>query len=225
VHVSPDASPASRAAQAIRVWDLPTRLFHWLLTVLVVFSFVTAKVGGRWLDWHFYSGYAILTLLVFRLLWGFAGNRYARFASFVRGPRAVVDYVRGGPTSAGHNPLGALAVLLFLAALLLQGVTGLFTSDDIASEGPLLKLVSSDLGALLARVHRWNEKVLIAMVVLHLGAVAYYQWGRGRDLIVPMIRGDQHHAGLAGRDDALLRWRAAVLFAVAAGLVGWIVNL
>ena len=225
MHATPDAPRASSAPRPIRVWDLPTRLFHWLLAVLVVFSFVTAKVGGGWTAWHFYSGYAILALLVFRVLWGFAGNRYARFAGFVRGPRAVMAYVRGRTTVAGHSPLGALSVLLLLAALLLQGVTGLFTSDDIASEGPLLKLVSGETGALLARLHRWNEKVLIALVALHLVAVLFYQWGRQRDLIRPMLSGDQRHPGLPGSDDARLRWRAAVLFAVAAGLVGWIVNL
>ena len=225
MHLPRHASPDRAAPRRIRVWDLPTRLFHWLLAALVVFSFVTAKVGGAWIDWHFYSGYAILALLVFRLLWGFAGNRYARFASFVRGPRAIADYVRNGRALAGHSPLSALSVLLLLGALLLQGVTGLFTSDDIASEGPLLKLISGDLGTLLARLHRWNEKLLIALVVLHLAAVAFYHWGRGRDLIAPMFSGDQGHAGVPGRDDALLRWRAAVLFALAAGLVAWIVQL
>ena len=225
VPATPAASQPRAAPRAIRVWDLPTRLFHWLLAGLVIFSFVTAKVGGAWVDWHFYSGYAILALLVFRLLWGFTGNRYARFASFVRGPRAVMAYVRGGATFPGHSPLGALSVLLLLAALLLQAVTGLFTGDDIASEGPLLKLVSSEAGSLLARVHRWNEKVLIALGLLHVAAVVFYQWARGRDLIGPMLSGDQRHAGLPGRHDALLRWRAVVLFAFAAGLVGWIVNL
>ena len=226
MHAPPAAPRDSTTAQPIRVWDLPTRLFHWVLTVLVVFSFVTAKLGGGWISWHFRSGYAILALLVFRLLWGFAGNRYARFGNFLHGPGALLAFLRGGTYPPGHNPLGAVSVIVLLAALLLQGATGLFTSDDIASEGPLLKLVSSDAGALIARIHRWNEKVLVVLVALHLIAVLFYLWARNRDLIRPMISGDQWHVGMpAGRDDAQLRWRALVLFAVAAGLVGWLVNL
>jgi cytochrome b len=212
--------------RAVRVWDLPTRLFHWALTALVVFSFVTAKLGGAWVQWHFYSGYTILVLLVFRLLWGFAGGRYARFANFVVGPRAIVQFWRGSVHPPGHNPLGALSVVLLLAALLLQASVGLFATDDIASEGPLAKLVSSNASQLLSRVHRWNEKVLLGLLGLHVAAVLWYRSVRRIDLIGPMIMGDQRHAdAVPARDDAALRWRAVVLLALSAGLVAWIVNL
>jgi cytochrome b len=208
-----------------RVWDLPTRIFHWALAALVTFSFVSAKIGGAWTEWHFRSGYTILTLLLFRLLWGFAGGRTARFASFVRGPRSVLRYLRGGPaTTVGHSPLAAVAVLAMLAALLLQAGTGLFANDAIASEGPLAHLVSSAWSDRLTTVHRWGEKLLIALVVLHLAAIAFYAV-RGRNLLRPMIGGDAPVDAPATRDDAALRLRAAVLFSLAAALVALIATL
>ena len=222
----PAESEASSGAGRVRVWDLPTRLFHWTLAVLVGFSFTSAKVGGAWIEWHFYSGYTILALVTFRLLWGFAGSRYARFANFVRGPRAIAEYLRGGSARPGHNPLGALSVLAMLLCLLVQASTGLFATDDIASEGPLAKLVSASTAALLTRIHRWNEKVLLTLTILHLGAVFYYLLAGRRNLIVPMLTGDQQaHDAPAARDDPAMRLRAVVLLAVASGLVGYLVNL
>jgi cytochrome b len=212
--------------QRVRVWDLPTRLFHWLLAVLVVFSFVSAKIGGAWTDWHFRSGYAILTLLLFRLLWGFTGSRNARFANFIRGPRAIVAYLRGRfDPGDGHDPLGGWSVVMMLAVLLVQAAAGLFANDAIASEGPLAKLVSSAASDRLTTLHRWGEKLLIALVLLHLGAISYFELRRGRRLVAPMWTGDRAGARRAERDDASLRLRALFFLAIAAGLVGWIVNL
>lgn len=166
--------------ERVRVWDLPTRIFHWLLAVLVVFSFVSAKVGGSWTEWHFRSGYAILTLLLFRLLWGFAGNRNARFASFVRGPRAINRYLHGRlDPDHGHDPLGGWSVVTMLAVLFVQAAAGLFANDAIASEGPLAKLVSAAASERLTTLHRWGEKLLIALVLLHLGAVGFFELVRG----------------------------------------------
>lgn len=222
----PAESQSATGSNRVRVWDLPTRLFHWALAVLVGLSFASAKVGGAWIQWHFYSGYAILTLITFRLLWGFAGTRYARFANFVRGPRAIAAYLRSRPTLPGHNPLGALSVVAMLLCLLVQASSGLFATDDIASEGPLTKLVSNSTAALLTRIHRWNEKVLLALTALHLAAVFYYLLARRRNLIVPMLTGNQQaHGAPAARDDDAMRVRAAVLLAVAAGLVAYLVNL
>lgn len=222
----PALNERSTGADRVRVWDLPTRLFHWALAVLVGFSFFSAKVGGAWTQWHFYSGFAILALITFRLLWGVAGSRYARFANFVRGPLAIAAHLRSGQALPGHSPLGALSVLAMLLCLLVQGSTGLFATDDIASEGPLAKLVSSSTSALLTRIHRWNEKVLLALTTLHLAAVFHYLLARRRNLIVPMLTGDQQAPGApAARDDAAIRFRAVVLLAVAAGLVGYLVNL
>jgi len=220
------ASGGSPQPIRVRVWDLPTRLFHWALTALVIFSFVSAKVGVDWIQWHAYSGYTILTLILFRLLWGLAGSHYARFETFLRGPRAIASFLRDGAAVAGHNPLGALSILAILLSLLLQGATGLFATDDIVSEGPLMKLVSHSTGALLTRVHRWNAKALIALTVLHVAAVLYYLLARHRNLIVPMLTGDQHLDGAtAAEDDLATRIRAALLCAIAAGLVAYVVNL
>ena len=134
------------ASVTIKVWDAPVRLFHWLLAVLVAVSVSTGYIGGNVMRWHVWSGCAILGLLIFRLLWGFAGSTTARFAHFVRGPRAALGYARGllsrSPShTPGHNPLGGWMVLLLLASAALQAGTGLFSNDDIATEGPLDHLV------------------------------------------------------------------------------------
>ena len=152
-----------------RIWDLPTRLFHWTLVALIVFSVVTAKIGGNWMDWHTRSGYAILALLVFRVLWGLAGSRYARFASFVAAPRTALSYARERLTRAasaphaGHSPLGGWAVVAMLAVLGVQGASGLFANDDIVTEGPWAKFVSDATSDRLTTVHRYNEKVVYAL--------------------------------------------------------------
>jgi cytochrome b len=218
---------AAQGADRVRVWDLPTRLFHWTLVALTVFSVVTAKIGGNAIEWHFWSGYAVLSLLLFRLLWGVAGDRYARFANFVRGPRTVLAYLRGRHDGvAGHNPLGALSVLALLAAMLLQAVTGLFANDAIFSEGPLAKLVSGASSDRMTRIHSFNEWGLYGLIGLHLAAVAYHEWVRGRPTIRPMISGDRRGIQASpARDDAAIRLRAGVLLAAAASLVGYVVSL
>jgi cytochrome b len=213
----------------IRVWDLPTRLFHWILVLLIAFSVVTAEIGGNWLDWHMRSGYCILTLLLFRIMWGFAGSHHARFANFVRPPAAVFAYLRAlrngsAAAQAGHNPLGALSVVALLAALLLQASTGLFANDDSTStEGPLAKLVSNHTSNLLTLVHEINQWVLYTLIALHIFAIAYYYFGKRENLVVPMFTGDKSGAGLvAAADDARIRLRAAILLAVAGAIAGYI---
>lgn len=177
------------------------------------------------------SGYSILTLIVFRLLSGIAGSHYARFATFVRGPRQVratlVATVRGTATShAGHSPLGALSVLALLAALLVQASTGLFANDDIATEGPLAKPVSGAASELFTTIHRFNRYVILALVALYLAAIAFYFFVKRENLVGPMITGGKHDIDApAAANDGRLRVRALILAALAAGLVGYIVNL
>ncbi len=176
----------------VRVWDLPTRLFHWALAACIAGSLVSVNLGGNAVGWHFRFGYAILALLLFRLLWGFAGPRYARFASFPPSPAAVLRYLRGERgASPGHNPLGALSVYAMLAALALQAGTGLFATDDIMWDGPLKHLVSNAASATLTRVHKINRFVVIALVALHLVAIAWYAFARKERLVGPMIGGDK----------------------------------
>ena len=191
----PDASPPNndRPAQ-IPVWDLPTRLFHWLLVVLVAVSFTTGVVGGNAMTYHEYSGFAILVLLVFRIVWGFVGSRASRFSDFVKGPAAVWRYAvtlfRGDSERClGHNPMGGWSVLALLLALLIQVVTGLFANDDIITEGPLYMWVSKPVSDWLTRVHRINRFLVVALVATHLSAVLFYLWGKGENLIKPMITG------------------------------------
>jgi len=221
-------SRGGAGTRRVRVWDLPTRLFHWLLVALVALSVVTAKLGGLWLDWHMRSGYAILALLAFRLLWGVAGSRYARLAHFVRGPRIVLAYLRGRHPhdGAGHNPLGALSVVVILAVLLAQAATGLFTNDGSFTEGPLAKLVSSATGERLSTMHRWGELAVYALIALHLAAVLYYLLARGDNLIGPMITGDRRGIDAhPARDDLALWLRAVVMLLLAAGLTTYVVKL
>ncbi len=173
----------------VYVWDLPTRLFHWLLVVCVIGAFVTAKIGGALMVWHGRFGLAILGLLVFRLIWGFVGSTYARFAQFVRGPAAIRAYLKGEWHGQGHNPLGALAVLALLAALAAMVGTGLFANDDIAFFGYLAPLVSGDMSDRLTVIHLQIETLLMALVGLHVAAILFYALAKKRDLVRPMITG------------------------------------
>jgi cytochrome b len=207
----------------ILVWDLPLRLFHWLLVLLVVTSFVSAKIGGNALQIHMLSGYAVLSLLLFRLLWGFLGGTHARFASFIRGPAAVVAYLRGGGTGQhlGHNPAGAWSVIFMLAALLLQAATGLFANDDISTEGPLAKLVSKALSDRITGVHHLNVKLLLALIGMHLSAIVFYVFYKRENLVKPMLTGFKDAAGGPGEGAQKQGkiWLAAVLLALCAGCV------
>ena len=159
----------------IRVWDLPIRLFHWLLVVGIILSFVTVKIGGNVMELHARVGYCILTLIIFRICWGFIGSRHARFIHFVPSPKGLMNYLSGKTKAGlGHNPLGALSVLALLFSVGLQAVSGLFANDDIAFEGPLAKHVSNGMVELLTSIHHQNEKILIILIVVHLCAIFYY---------------------------------------------------
>jgi len=216
--------------ERIRAWDSPTRIFHWALAVLVVFSYATGKVGGQWMEWHLKSGYAVLALLIFRLAWGIVGSHTARFANFVSGPRAAFTYARailGGrpPLTVGHNPLGAWMVVLLLALLAAQAASGLFADDEIATQGPLAAKVSNALVERMSSFHYYNGWTIVAAVSLHVLAVAAYQWGLKVDLLGPMIHGWRTvPPGLRPANPARASaGLAAVLLAVAAALVYWLV--
>lgn len=220
-------------ARKVRVWDLPTRLFHWSLAACIAGSLVSVNLGGNAVGWHFRFGYAILALLLFRLLWGFAGPRYARFASFPPSPAAALRYLRGERSaSPGHNPLGALSVYAMLAALALQAGTGLFATDDIMWDGPLKHLVSNAASATLTRVHKINRFVVIALIVLHLASIAWYGFARKERLVRPMIDGDKvlgdaadrGQAAPAAADGARERILALVLLGVSAAAAWAIVT-
>ncbi len=214
-----------------RIWDLPTRLFHWLLAALAIFSFTTGKLGGDWLTWHFRSGYAIASLLLFRLLWGFVGSRYARFASFLPSPsriwRTLLSTGSDGlPASAGHSAVGTLSVYALLIVLAVQISTGVFTNDGSFNEGPWVKFISSALSDRLSTVHYYNHWLVVGLTVLHVAAIGFYLLVRRHDLITPMLTGDKLGlAAPAAEDGAAIRLRAAVLAIVAAGVVSYLVTL
>lgn len=175
--------------RTIAVWDGPLRLFHWLLLALVVGSVASAKIGGSAMVWHGRFGQAILGLIVFRLVWGLIGSRTARFASFVRGPRAIGDYLSGRWRGVGHNPLGALSVLAMLAVIGFQAATGLFAYDDVAFRGPLAPAVGSAVVDRLSGWHRLGQWALFTVVALHLAAVLWYVLARRETLLRPMLTG------------------------------------
>ena len=215
--------------QPVRVWDLATRVFHWALVILMIVSFVTVKVNGSWMQWHFYSGFAILSLVSFRLIWGFVGGHYSRFTNFLFSPSAIVAYLKSSdltPRTLGHNPLGSLSVYALLLSVATQATTGLFANDDISNEGPLSKFVSNATVSLLTTVHRLNEKLLIALVLLHVAAIIYYLIRKKENLIRPMISGDK--IGLrsdpASTDSTAKKILAAVVFAACASIVAWVVR-
>jgi cytochrome b len=218
-------------AHRIRVWDLPTRLFHWALLLCVVGLVITGNLGGNWMVWHFRLGYSVLTLLLFRLVWGFIGGHWSRFASFIYAPSSVIAYLKGqgkAEHSVGHNPLGAGSVFALLLFLGLQVGTGLISDDEIANQGPLARFVS---GARVSLATWWHKDVgkwvLTALVVLHIAAILFYLFKKKDNLIQPMIGGDKELTVrvAASRDDAASRVMAAIVLALCAGLVYWIVSL
>jgi cytochrome b len=217
---------SSSASTTIRVWDLPLRVFHWSLLVCVIGLFVTAKIGGDAMRWHFYLGYTMLTLLSFRIIWGFLGSRYARFASFPPNPLTAWRSLRGAVHGGlGHNPMGALSVYALLTALLFQAVSGLFSNDDIAAEGPLAVKVTKELSDKITGLHKVNEKVIMALVLLHLVAILYYRYVKKERLVRAMVTGDKHDAtGQAAVDDTGTRLKGLSVFALCGAVVWLIVN-
>ena len=226
-------SSSGAAPTPVRVWDLPTRLFHWVLAACVFGSIVSAKIGGNAMAWHFRFGYVVITLLAFRLLWGFVGGRWSRFASFIYAPSTTLRYVRGESRAdehheVGHSPLGALSVFGFLTLLLLQVSTGLFADDEISNTGPLNKFVSGATSSLLTGWHKnFGQWLIITLIVLHLGAVTFYWLRQRRNLVAPMLHGDKPLAPHVPASDDGMRARtvAAILLVFCAAGVTWLISL
>lgn len=224
---------SAQQVQQVQVWDLPTRLFHWALAVLVVCLFITGEIGGNAMQWHGRFGYAVLALVLFRIVWGFVGGHYSRFTSFMPTPSRIMAYVRGAaPKALGHNPLGALSVIVLLALLLLQTATGLFADDEIAYSGPLTALISNAWVALASTWHKSIGKVLlIVMVLLHVSAILFYLFRKNENLIEPMLTGIKEvdqvpvSSSLPALNAAKQMILAIVLISICSALVLWIVSL
>ena len=215
----------------VRIWDLPTRLFHWALLVCVVGLLITGNVGGAWMEWHFRFGYCVMTLLLFRIVWGLVGGKWSRFASFIYSPKSLMDYLSGRAKpehSAGHSPLGALSVFGLLAFLALQVGTGLISDDEITNAGPLTRFVKNATVSLATWWHKEvGNKVIVAMIVLHIAAILIYLWKKKQNLILPMIQGDKQMAQAleSSKDTAGSRVAALVVLAVCAAVVFWVQSL
>lgn len=223
------AGNADNAVRKIVIWDVPTRLFHWLAAVLVAAAYVTWRFD--WMDWHARVGYALLALVLFRLLWGFFGSATARFSAFLAPPRTAMRHLahifrREPDRQLGHNPAGGWMVILLLALLLGETLTGVYVNNDIADKGPLTEIVPAPIANLVDALHTVFWDALLAAVVLHVLAVGIYGVAKRQNLVLPMITGrktlppDAPPPALAGLLRALVVFGGSVL--VAAVLVNFL---
>ena len=208
----------------LRIWDIPTRLFHWSLVILLVISFYTGLSGGfKEMDYHMLSGYCILTLVLFRILWGLIGSHHSKFITFVKGPSKIAQYATGllvrrtndTEQYAGHNPLGALSIIAMLVSLMVQASTGLFANDDIMLEGPLSHLVSYDTSRMLTGVHKTNIWVLAALTALHFIAILFYQIYKREPLIIAMFTGKKTLGATDSQAGSIVRELTLATFTLA----------
>jgi cytochrome b len=214
----------------VRVWDLPTRIFHWALVAGVIGLAISGTIGGNAMVWHFRFGYAVLTLLLFRLVWGVVGGRWSRFGAFIYSPQSAINYLkgRGKPEhGVGHSPIGAGSVFAMLGFLLAQAGTGLFSDDEIAFTGPLTRFVSNSAVSLATNYHKNIGKwILLGLVVLHILAIVFYLW-RKHNLVRAMLHGDKELVTdmPPSRDDMGSRLLALVVLGGCAAVVYWISSL
>ena len=215
----------------IRIWDLPTRLFHWLLALCVIGLVVSGNIGGNAMFWHFRLGYAVLTLLLFRLVWGLVGGHWSRWHQLYLLPVHVRAYLRGnadGQPWAGHNPIGSWSVVLMLLWLLLQVSSGLISDDEIANAGPLTALVT---GATVSAATAWHKGlgklVLIVLVLVHVSAIIWYRVRKAQALLPAMLHGNKSLPQVVSesRDDGRTRLLALFIFLFCVLAVRWLVSL
>jgi cytochrome b len=220
----------NRTLNKVRVWDLPTRIFHWALVAGVLGLAISGTIGGNAMIWHFRFGYAVLTLLLFRIVWGLVGGRWSRFGAFIYSPQSVYNYLKGrgkAEHSVGHSPIGAGSVFAMLGILLAQVGSGLLSDDEIAFAGPLTRFVSNATVSLATNYHKNIGKwIVLALVLLHIAAIVFYLW-RKHNLVGAMLHGDKELVTQVppSRDDAASRSAALVVLAACAGVVYWISTL
>jgi cytochrome b len=219
----------SGAPARLRIWDLPTRLFHWTLVPLLGFAWWTAE--ERMLDWHRLAGYSLCAILLFRLIWGVAGSSTARFSHFVGGPAKVARYVRGSmfnrsaTPAPGHNPVGGWSVVAMIALLATQVALGFFSVDiDGMESGPFAYLVDFDTGRVAAQWHGFIFNLILALTALHVVAILFYLLHRRDNLVGPMISGSRRWTG----EQPALRFasgrKAIAIFLMSAGATWWLIE-
>lgn len=221
----------------IRVWDLPIRLFHWLLVLCIAGSLISVNLGGNAIEWHAYFGYTILTLLIFRFIWGFIGSKHARFSSFMPTRAAIMQYLQGkSPRLLGHNPIGALSVFALLFVLSVQVFTGLFVDDEIAFQGPLAKYVPNYVVSFLSEIHEGNQVVIYTLIAIHISAIWFYKKYKGENLVKAMLTGDKEidpseeanylasDLGQPSKDGILQRALALLILSAIAVVVGYLIS-
>lgn len=206
----------------VKIWDLPTRLFHWALVFGIAFSWFCADTGGNWMVWHERSGIFLLALVLFRFVWGVIGSDTAQFRQFLTLPAQALAHgreLRSRSTAfhAGHNPLGALMVVTLLLAVLAQAITGLFATDDIMTEGPLIGLVSGDTAELLTSIHHFSFNILLLLAAIHIAAIFFYRFYKRTNLIKAMVVGSADWSAqqpLPGPLTFKPAWLGALVFAL-----------
>ncbi|MFZ1326042.1 MAG: cytochrome b/b6 domain-containing protein [Candidatus Contendobacter sp.] len=222
-------SDPSETLQTVKVWDLPTRLFHWSLVALMIAQWLTAENSST-MSYHLWGGYAILALVLFRVVWGFVGSDTVRFHDFVRGPGAAIAYIKAllrgeTPLYLGHNPMGGWSILAMLMLLLVQAGTGLFANDDITIEGPLYSWVSKSTSDWLTTIHGFNFNLLLLVIAVHIAAVLFYLLVKRENLIHPMLSGRKQlpSAMVTAIPRLVNPWLGLAVFVVAVAVVGLIV--
>lgn len=187
----------------VDVWDLPTRIFHWLLAISVFAAIATGLVGGEWIEYHAKLGIFIVGLIVFRLILGFIGGYYSRFLQFFPTPSALCQYLKGSWKGLGHNPFGAFSVFALIALVSFQSISGLFTNDDISLYGPLYQLVSKDFSDFITGWHTKIVYVLMAFIALHIAAIVFYRIFKKDNLVKPMVIGYKEVEGIEANKAAI----------------------
>ena len=215
--------------EQIRVWDIPIRLFHWVLVALITSQFLIAWVFTEQIDLHVKLGYLTLALIVFRIFWGFIGTAHAQFKNFLVSPTSLVAYIKGlfnqtsQSKSAGHNPIGGYSTIAIIACILAQGFSGLFCDDDVFTVGPLRHLVSDNATSIFNQIHALNGKILVGLLCTHVAAIFWHLLVKRENLIKPMITGKK----IAIKDDKYMNWTekplAALLAFTLASIAVWVV--
>ena len=220
----------NKTLEKVRVWDLPTRIFHWALVVGIAGLAISGTLGGNAMVWHFRFGYGVLALLLFRIFWGIVGGRWSRFGAFIYAPRSLINYLKGKgqPEHAvGHSPIGALSVFAMLGVLALQVASGLLSDDEISFAGPLTRFVPNATVSLATDYHANIGKwILLGLVLLHIAAIVVYLL-RKHNLVGAMLHGDKELVVKvpASRDDTVSRTAALLLFMLCASVAYWVSTL